>query len=114
MTPNATLVASYKVSDRLAFTSSFSYDKERTLDNQFQDQNRNQWTITNSATPPYAGPLGGAGYSQLSQYNANGAETSTLDQRNKDIANNFQWVQLTAALTVSCRVNASVEVSPPA
>ena len=196
VTPNATLVASYKVSDRLAFTGSFSYDKERTLDNQFQDQNRNQWTITNSATPPYTGPLGGAGYSQLSQYyidpqlayfsdvnderelyganlgvafqvtdsikttvnwfhsseddttltysdkgwfdgqggqvtqntnaagavtslsvplipgidptqpysinstgvvnngvfNANGAETSTLYQRNKDIANNFQWV----------------------
>ena len=48
-TPNATLVATFKVSDALAFTGSVSYDKERTHTKEFQNQNRNQWTITNSA-----------------------------------------------------------------
>ena len=45
------------ISDALAFTASFSYDDEKTLDEQFQDQNRNQWLVTDSATGPYVGAL---------------------------------------------------------
>jgi iron complex outermembrane recepter protein len=60
-TPNATLVGSYKFSDVLAFTASVSYDDEKTLDEEFQDQNRNQWLITDSATKPYVGALTAAG-----------------------------------------------------
>ena len=60
-TPNGTLVGGYKFSDALAFTASFSYDDEKTLDREFQDQNRNQWLITDSATGPYAGALTPAG-----------------------------------------------------
>src|SRR3984957_14187959 len=60
-TPNGTLVGSYKFSDTLAFTASFSYDDEKTLDEQFQDQNRNQWLITDSATGPYVSALTPAG-----------------------------------------------------
>jgi iron complex outermembrane receptor protein len=60
-TPNGTLVGSYKFSDALAFTASVSYDDEKTLDEEFQDQNRNQWLITDSATGPYTGALTPAG-----------------------------------------------------
>jgi len=60
-TPNATLVGSYKFSDVLAFTASVSYDDEKTLDQEFQDQNRDQWLITDSATGPYVGALSPAG-----------------------------------------------------
>jgi TonB-dependent receptor len=67
-TPNATLVASWKLSDRLAFTASASYDREKTHSYQFQDQNRNQWLITNSATAPYTGPLQPSGLSTIGQY----------------------------------------------
>ena len=64
-TPNGTLVGSYKFSDVLAFTASISYDDEKTLDEEFQDQNRNQWLITNSATGPYVGALTPAGLTTL-------------------------------------------------
>jgi TonB-dependent receptor len=67
-TPDATLVGSYKVNDRLAFTASLSYDKENTHTEEFQDQNRNQWLITNSATRPYSGVLTPGGLSTLPQY----------------------------------------------
>lgn len=67
-TPDATLVGSYKVSDRLAFSASLSYDKENTHTEEFQDQNRNQWLITDSATAPYAGVLTPGGLSKLPQY----------------------------------------------
>lgn len=56
-TPDATLVGSFKFSDRLAVTASVSYDDEKTHDLQFQDQNRAAWLITNSSTGPYIGPL---------------------------------------------------------
>ncbi|MEP7242849.1 MAG: TonB-dependent receptor [Gammaproteobacteria bacterium] len=57
VTPNVTLVGGYKFSDRLALTASLSYDHQRTRDKQFQDQNRNQWLITNSAqVGSYVGP----------------------------------------------------------
>ena len=68
-TPNATLVATFKVSDALAFTGSVSYDKENTHTKEFQDQNRDQWTITNSALAgSYKGAPTAADYSTLSQY----------------------------------------------
>jgi iron complex outermembrane recepter protein len=68
VTPNGTLVATFKVSDRLAFTGSYSYDKELTHTKEFQDENRNQWTITNSALGPYTGAPSAADYSTLSQH----------------------------------------------
>jgi TonB-dependent receptor len=64
-TPNGTLVGSYKVDNRLAFTASFSYDDEDTHTKEFQDQNRNQWLVTNSATGPYTGALTSAGLTTL-------------------------------------------------
>ncbi len=64
-TPDGTLVLSYKVSDRLAFTGSVSYDEEDTHTKEYQQANRNQWLITNSATPPYTGPLTPAGLTTL-------------------------------------------------
>src|ERR1700731_2977704 len=50
-TPVGTLVGGYKFNDIFAITASVSYDEERTHDKQFQDQNRNQWLVTNTATP---------------------------------------------------------------
>ena len=49
-TPVGALVGGFKFSDSLAVTGSVSYDETKTHDNQFQDQNRNQWLITNTAT----------------------------------------------------------------
>jgi iron complex outermembrane recepter protein len=49
-TPVATLVGGFKFNDSFAITASASYDDEKTHDKQFQDQNRNQWLITNTAT----------------------------------------------------------------
>ena len=64
-TPNGTLVASWKPSAKLAFTGSLSLDRENTHTKEFQDQNRNQWLITNSATGPYTGALTAANLSTL-------------------------------------------------
>jgi iron complex outermembrane receptor protein len=50
VTPVATLVGGFKFNDSFAITASASYDDEKTHDKQFQDQNRNQWLITNTAT----------------------------------------------------------------
>jgi iron complex outermembrane recepter protein len=49
-TPVGALVGGFKFSDAFAITASVSYDKTKTHDKQFQDQNRNQWLITNTAT----------------------------------------------------------------
>jgi iron complex outermembrane receptor protein len=49
-TPVGTLVGGFKFSDDFAITASVSYDDEKTHDKQFQDQNRSQWLITNTAT----------------------------------------------------------------
>lgn len=51
VTPVGTLVGGYKFSDGFAITASVSYDDQKTHDKQFQDQNRNQWLVTNTATP---------------------------------------------------------------
>src|SRR3984893_3410657 len=50
VTPVGTLVGGFKFSDDFAITASVSYDDEKTHDKQFQDQNRSQWLITNTAT----------------------------------------------------------------
>jgi iron complex outermembrane receptor protein len=49
-TPVGALVGGYKFNDGFAVTGSVSYDDTKTHDKQFQDQNRNQWLITNTAT----------------------------------------------------------------
>src|SRR5262249_41025040 len=49
VTPNATLVGGFKFSDDFALTLGLSYDDQKTRDKQFQDQNRNQWLVTDSA-----------------------------------------------------------------
>ena len=56
-TPNVTLVAGYKFNERLAFTIGASYDEQDTHNKEFQDQNRNQWLITDAAqVGSYTGP----------------------------------------------------------
>jgi TonB-dependent receptor len=50
VTPVGALAGGYKFSDTFAITGSVSYDDTKTHDKQFQDQNRNQWLITNTAT----------------------------------------------------------------
>jgi len=64
-TPNGTLVGSYKPDSRFAITASISYDDENTHTKEFEDQNRNQWLVTNSATGPYTGALTQADLSTL-------------------------------------------------
>ncbi len=56
-TPDGTLVGSYKVNDRLAFNASLTYSDLKTHTEEYEDYNRNGWSITNSATKPYAGSL---------------------------------------------------------
>jgi TonB-dependent receptor len=70
--PDGTLVATFKASDRLAFTGSFSYDQENTHTKEFQDQNRNQYLTTNAATGPYVGPLQAADITTLPATAPNG------------------------------------------
>jgi iron complex outermembrane recepter protein len=50
-TPVGTLVGGYKFSDNFAVTASVSYEDDKTHTKEFQDQNRNQWIITNTSTP---------------------------------------------------------------
>ena len=50
VTPVGALVGGFKFSEDFAITGSVSYDDTKTHDKQFQDQNRNQWLITNTAT----------------------------------------------------------------
>ena len=59
VTPDGTLFVSYKVSDNFAVFASLSYDHEKTLTNSFQDQNRNQWLVTDYLTTPVYGANGG-------------------------------------------------------
>jgi TonB-dependent receptor len=49
VTPNVTVVGGYKLNDRFAITVGASYDDQKTHTKEFQDQNRNQWLITNAA-----------------------------------------------------------------
>ena len=49
-TPQFTLVGGFKADSHFAITGSLSYEDNKTHDKQFQDQNRNQWLVTNTAT----------------------------------------------------------------
>src|SRR5580704_16466218 len=49
-TPVATLFGGFKFSDDFALTASASYEDDKTHTKEFQDQNRNQWLVTNTAT----------------------------------------------------------------
>src|SRR6202789_4595320 len=64
-TPDGTIVGTYKVNDRLAFTASFTYDDETTHTKEYQDANRAAWLVTNSATGPYTGALTPAGIPKI-------------------------------------------------
>jgi iron complex outermembrane receptor protein len=66
-TPDATLVGSYKVNDRLAFNASLTYSDLKTHTEEYEDYNRNGWSITNSATKPYAGSLTAADVGTIAQ-----------------------------------------------
>ena len=66
-TPDATVVGSYKVNDRLAFNASLTYSDLKTHTEEYEDYNRNGWSITNSATKPYAGSLTGADVGTIPQ-----------------------------------------------
>jgi len=57
-TPSATLVGTYKVDSSLAVTGSISYDETKTLNDEYEAYNRNNWIFTQDATnPPTSGPL---------------------------------------------------------
>ncbi len=64
-TPDGTVVASYKLNDRIAFSGSFTFDNEKTHTKEYQDQNRAAWLVTPSATGPYTGALTPAGLTAL-------------------------------------------------
>ncbi len=66
-TPDATLVGSYKVNERLAFNASLTYSDLKTHTEEYEDYNRNGWSITNSATKPYAGSLTAADVGTIPQ-----------------------------------------------
>lgn len=66
-TPDATLVGSYKVNERLAFNASLTYSDLKTHTQEYEDYNRNGWSITNSATKPYAGSLTAADVGTIPQ-----------------------------------------------
>jgi iron complex outermembrane recepter protein len=66
-TPDGTLVGSYKVNDRLALSASLTYSDLKTHTEEYEDYNRNGWSISNSATKPYAGSLTAADVGTIPQ-----------------------------------------------
>src|SRR3984885_13368031 len=109
-TPVGSLVGGYKFNDSFAITGSVSYDDTKTHDKQFQDTNRNQWLITNTATNgSYTGsPIastntvlpGGRTYIDpqlayfsdiLDQITTKGATLGAEWRWNEDIVSNFNW-----------------------
>lgn len=55
LSPNATLVATYKASSKFAITGSVSYDNSDTRTREFEAYNRAPWVITNTAVKGYTG-----------------------------------------------------------
>lgn len=109
-TPVGSLVGGFKFSDSFAITGSVSYDDTKTHDKQFQDQNRNQWLVTNTATNgAYVGsPIastnsvlpGGQTYIDpqlayftdiLDQIETKGATLGVEWKWNDNITSNFNW-----------------------
>lgn len=69
VTPNATLVGGFKFNEDFAITAGLSYDDQKLRNKQFQDQNRNQWLITNSAqVGSYTGPSTASTLSTINQF----------------------------------------------
>jgi len=66
-TPDGTLVGSYKINDRLAVSASVTYSDLKTHTEEFEDYNRNGWSISNSATKPYTGSLTAADVGTIPQ-----------------------------------------------
>jgi iron complex outermembrane recepter protein len=66
-TPDATVVGSYKLNDRVAFNASLTYSDLKTHTEEYEDYNRNGWNISNSATKPYAGSLTAADVGTIAQ-----------------------------------------------
>jgi iron complex outermembrane recepter protein len=66
-TPDGTLVGSYKLSDRLAVSASLTYSELKTHTQEYEDYNRNGWSISNSATKPYTGSLTAADVGTIAQ-----------------------------------------------
>ena len=110
VTPVGTLVGGFKFSDDFAITASVSYDDQKTHDKQFQDQNRSNWLITNTATVgSYVGsPIastnstlpGGKTYIDpqlayfsdiLDQVTTKGATLGVEWKWNENITSNFNW-----------------------
>src|ERR1700733_3505574 len=110
VTPVGTLVGGFKFSDDFAITASVSYDDEKTHDKQFQDQNRNQWLTTKTATvgsyvgSPVAGTNGilpgGQSYIDpqlayfsdiLDQITTKGATLGAEWKWNEDITSTFNY-----------------------
>ena len=56
-TPDGTLVGSFKLNDRIAFSASLTYSELKTHTDEYQDANRSGWVTSNSATGPYTGLL---------------------------------------------------------
>jgi len=109
-TPVGALAGGYKFNDSFAVTGSVSYDDTKTHDKQFQDQNRNQWLITNTATVgSYVGsPIastnmvlpGGKTYidpqlayftDALDQIETKGATIGAEWKWTEDISSTFNW-----------------------
>jgi iron complex outermembrane receptor protein len=109
-TPDGTLVGTYKFSDRLAITGSFTFDDETTHTKEFQDENRAAWLVTDSATGPYTGALTPAGITKLPQSyiepqlgyftdiydyrDDKGASVSIASQVTDNILSKFTWFYL--------------------
>lgn len=66
-TPDGTLVGSYKLNDRLAVSASLTYSELKTHTQEYEDYNRNGWSISNSATKPYTGSLTAADVGTIPQ-----------------------------------------------
>ncbi len=66
-TPDGTLVGTYKLNDRLAVSASATYSELKTHTEEYEDYNRNGWSITNSATKPYTGSLTAADVGTIGQ-----------------------------------------------
>jgi iron complex outermembrane recepter protein len=66
-TPDGTLVGTFKVNDRLAFSASLTYSDLKTHTDEYQAANRSGWVISNSATPPYTGLLTAAKVGTIAQ-----------------------------------------------
>jgi len=110
VTPVGTLVGGFKFSEDFAITGSVSYDDQKTHDKQFQDQNRNQWAVTNTATVgsyvgspvastntvlpgnrTYIDPQMAYFTDVLDQITTKGATLGAEWKWNENITSNFNW-----------------------